>query len=64
MKSSLVGVIAIMWGASLIITFVITRNNFEYAPIQCKSPIDPRLEIIVEGDNLDTTWVYVRNVER
>ena len=33
-------------------------------PIKSKSPIDPELHIVVKDGELDTTWVYVRNIEQ
>ena len=41
-----------------------TREKMQNEPIRCASPIDPELHIVVKDGQLDTTWVYVRNLER
>ena len=41
-----------------------TREELSNQPIRCASPIDPELHIVVKDGELDTTFVYYRNIER
>jgi hypothetical protein len=41
-----------------------TREKMQNEPIRCASPIDPELHIVVKDGQLDTTFVYYRNIER
>jgi hypothetical protein len=49
--------IACIWG-------ILSTEHAKNQPIRCASPIDPELHIVVKDGQLDTTWIYVRNLER
>lgn len=65
MRAFILTVFLLTWSGGVVwLTFISVRDKYEHRPIRCKSPIEPKLEILVDGDKLDTTWVYVRNIER
>lgn len=54
----------ILWLASMAFVGYSVDEQTKNEPIRCASPIDPELHIVVKDGELDTTWVYVRNLER
>jgi len=54
----------ILWLASMAFVGYSVDEQTKNEPIRCASPIDPELHIVVKDGQLDTTWIYVRNLER
>ena len=54
----------IFWVGAVYLSSRITHYILENQPIRCASPIDPELHIVVKDGQLDTTFVYYRNIER
>jgi hypothetical protein len=56
------------WVTLGFVCFVLFALSYGYGvehggqqPIECKTPIEPDLVIVVSGGELDTTYVYRRN---
>jgi hypothetical protein len=56
--------ILILITVGMVAMYGLAMEQFKNEPIRCASPIDPELHIVVKDGELDTTWVYVRNLDR